>query len=260
MSTDCLIPLGTGSRNDNLELKYCLRSIEKHLKGAGNVFLVGECPEFVNKSSLIHIPFEESSDNKHRAHNIYSKIMAGINYVNVKYGFVTIEEEILFLVKQISDNFLFMNDDHFLLTDYQASEFPYYRRGLIETHRQGNEAQRIQMENTVAVLKDNLINNPVDFDVHTPILYNKQAFIKLFGAESFWPDYGYGIKSMYCNFNRIEGEEIEDLKFSEPLLKDTILEVLKGRQMFSTGDKVFRSGGMKEVLEELYSTKSKYEL
>lgn len=239
MSCDILIPLGNGSRYDNMELRYCLRSIEKHLKGIGYIYLVGEYPYFVQ--NCYHIPCDESHDSKHRAHNIYSKIIKGCE------------------LEELTDNFLFMNDDHNLLTDYEASEFPYYHRGIIQTHRVGNEAQRIQMENTVKRIHGDVY----DFGVHCPILYNKERFRFVFkDCITEWPDYGYEIKSIYANsiIDTTNWVPCEDLKFSEPAMKESICRALEGRSFFSTGDKVFRSGGMKDVLDELYPNKSKYEL
>ncbi len=238
--TDILIPLGSGSRYNNIELMYCLRGIEKHLSGVGRIIIVGEKPWFLNYEKVIHIECEDSTDNKERAHNIYRKIMAGIENV-----------------PDLSNDFLFMNDDHFLLSDFDAVKFPYLHRGKIETHRIGNEAQRIQMENTVAVLSSNM--TLCDFDVHCPIVYNKEKFEEIFYTLQ-WPEYGYAIKTVYCNHNSIISKICEDLKFSEPLMKQSIYKVLEGREWFSIGDKCLKSGGMQEVLQELYPNKSKYEI
>lgn len=248
ITTDILIPLGLGSRNDNLEIRYCLRSIEKHLSGVGNIFIVGEKPDFLQ--NIIHIPCEESKDNKHRAHNIYSKIIAGITHVaHIEYDEVLLHEE-------LSDNFLFMNDDHFLLTDYVAGEFLYYHRGVIQTHRVPNEAQRIQMENTVAEFGKTLH----DFDIHCPIVYNKERFRMTFEGRE-WKDYGFGLKTAYCNVWYPPGVWCEDLKFTELAMRESIYRALEGRSWFSIGDTVLREGsGMKEVLQELYPNKSIYEI
>lgn len=249
--TDILIPLGTGSRHDNLELRYCLRSIEKHLKGVGNVFLVGEKPDWIQ--NVIHILAKDNPNNWNRARNIYDKIMAGINFSelwdNCHISGISDYEK-----KELSDNFLFMNDDHFLLQDYEAWEFPYYHRGTIRGMDYGNNGPQIkQMDNTERLFLQS-IN---DFDIHCPIIYNKAKFKKSFPEK--WPEHGYGIKSLYCAVNDIEGEEIDDLKFKEPLMKESIYQALEGRNWFSIGDKCLKSGAMKEVLETIYPDKSRYE-
>lgn len=252
--TDILIPLGKGSRHQDFELRMCLRSIEKHLKGVGNIFLVGEKPEWIQ--NIIHIPARDNPNNWNRARNIYDKIMAGISYIDdLKVDYVnTRKHEMQVSCICLSDNFLFMNDDHYLLTDYEAAEFPYYHRGTIRGIDYGNNRpQTMQMDNTERLFLQS-IN---DFDIHCPIIYNKEKFKKSFPEK--WPEHGYGIKSMYCALNEIEGEEIEDLKFKEPLMKESIYQALEGRDWFSIGDKCLKSGAMKEVLETIYPDKSRYE-
>lgn len=247
--TDILIPLGLGSRHDNLELRYCLRSIEKHLSGVGNIWLIGESPEWVQ--NCFHIVCLDNTSSWKRAENIYRKIMAGCNRPD------------------LSDDFLFINDDHYLITDYVAGEFPYYHRGIIDLNNfVSNQPQLKQYSNTLKAF-----GNPgdiLDFDVHSPILYNKRQFLETFHVlDSNWPEYGYAIKSQYIRKNMLffEGYELtksfiqcEDLKFTESLMKSTIYSVLEKRQWFSIGDKCLRSGEMKQVLQELYPHKSKYEL
>ena len=271
--TDILIPLGTGSRHDNLELRYCLRSIEKHLKGVGNIFLVGEKPDWVQ--NVIHIPAKDNPNNWNRARNIYDKIMAGINYSikvikdtdlyemsltesGVEAGYNISEDQII----ELSDNFLFMNDDHYLLTDYEAGEFPYYHRGefnLLELQKGGNMPQYKQTLNTIKFGFD----EGYDFDVHCPILFNKTFFKTIFGRiPERWPEHGILIKSYYANhcLDTSKWVPCEDLKFSQPLMKESIYQALEGRSWFSIGDKCLKSGAMKEVLETIYPDKSKYEL
>lgn len=238
-----LIPLNNGSRHNDIEIKFCLRSIAKYLSGVKNVIIIGEKPAFLNYEQITHISHEDDPDNKQRAHNIYRKIIAGIENVS-----------------DLTENFLFFNDDHFLLTNFEADKFPYLHRGEIQTHRIGNEPQRIQMENTVNHFPRNVLL--YDFDLHCPVVYNKQMFEEIFyGLE--WPEYGYGIKSMYCNsmVDHINwGRQCEDLKFKETFTKQFIYEALEGRDWFSTGDKCLKAGGMQQVLSELYNVKSRYEV
>lgn len=242
--TDILIPLGTGSKFDNIELRFCLRSVEKHLIGVGQIVIVGETLPWLR--NIIHISGPEKPGVHFRSENIYRKIIAGCS------------------LRELSDNFLFMNDDHFLLKDFEVSQFPYLHRGPIIPHRIGNEAQERQMSNTVSLLKKLRAETGInldfkDFDIHCPILYNKEGFIYTF-YNTDWPEYGYGIKSVYGNGNFIDGQYCEDLKISQPLDKKTIYKNLEGRDWFSIDDKTLRSGGMQEVLQELYPDKSKYEI
>src|SRR4051812_48140009 len=107
--TDIVIPLNNRSYQKNIELRYCLRSIEKHLSGVGNVFIVGHMPEWV--TNVIYIPFEEDPRNRFRDRNIMLKVSEACKD------------------SRVSDDFLMIHDDHFLLAGYDAGAFPYYHMG-----------------------------------------------------------------------------------------------------------------------------------
>jgi hypothetical protein len=269
MKTDILIPLGKGSRYNNIELKYCLRSVEKYLTGVGNIFIVGELPDFINPETVIHIPLKDNPNNWERAHNIYRKIMAGINYkgvVGIQFtqdneDFVNDEVTCHVDTIELSDNFLFMNDDHFLLTDYRACEFPYYHRGPIDLEMmKNNRPQFMQYQNTKEFLSGYETEYFLDFGIHCPIVYNKSHFESIFYGVP-WTEHGFEIKSCYSNILDLEYVEIEDLKFKEPVfMKESIYQALEGRPWFSIGDRVLKNGVMQQVLNELYPNPSKYEL
>lgn len=248
--TDILIPLGKGSRHQDIELRYCLRSIEKHLSGVGNVWIVGELPAWVK--GVVHVPFQDNTNNWNRARNIYSKIIAGIQ-AEIKGEWI---DNYGWPITKLSDNFLFMNDDHYLLQDYNAAEFPYYHRGVADLRNmQHNPPQLSQYGRTACSLGSRFL----DFGVHCPIVYNKQVFKDTFKNE-VWREHGFEIKSMYGNRICTSGVYMDDLKFSQPALPETIYRLLEDRPWFSVGDRALKGGGMLQVLSELYPNKSKYEL
>src|SRR5690349_20419873 len=109
MAIDVVYPLGKGSRWKNNEIKYSLRSVEKHLQNYGKVFVIGEKPNFL--ANVNHIPAED----KHPIpdSNIFEKLKTACE------------------TKEISDTFLFFNDDHYLLEDFDAEKFPYFYHGTM---------------------------------------------------------------------------------------------------------------------------------
>jgi hypothetical protein len=232
MPTDIIIPYNDRSTQKHLELHMCLRSIEKHLNGVGNIFIIGHMPEgFIN---LIHIPCEDDPRNRFRDRNICSKIIAACKD------------------RRVSDNFLMVHDDHFMLEDFEASEFPYYQCGPL-VPGQGQYAHT--KENTISVLGE--CNN---YDTHSPILFNKEKFMRSVALADWSKWYGYCLKTLYCVLNGIEGEYYEDMKIRLPLKYEQIIEQISGRKWFSIGDRCFVDNGMKKVLEDLYSKPSKYEI
>lgn len=234
MLTDVVIPLGNRSTQKNTELKFALRSIDKHLSGAGKVFIVGYRPEWV--TGVIHIPFTEDPRNRYRDRNIMLKMSEACKDTRV------------------SDNFLMVHDDHFLLADYEATAFPYYHTGpMNEGCGQYGETK----QNTKSLLSfTESFNN---YDCHCPILFNKQLFMRSVALADWSKWYGYCLKTLYCVMNGIEGEHMDDIKIRMPLKADAIMQQIAGRNWFSVGDRCFQPSGMMEVLNELYPNKGKYE-
>jgi hypothetical protein len=233
--TDICIPLNNRSTQCNLELRYCLRSIQEHLKGVSNVFLIGHKPDWVQ--NVIRMPAEEDPRNRFRDRNIMNKML------------IACKDE------RVSKDFLMVHDDHFLLADYEAGAFPYYHCG----HMVPNVGQYAETkQNTISLFcgRDEVINN---YDTHCPILFNKERFMRTVPMPDWNRWYGYCLKTLYCITNGITGEYMDDIKIRMPLSAAEITQQLKGRKWFSIGDRCFTEGGMVDVLEELYPEPSKYE-
>jgi hypothetical protein len=231
---DVVIPLGTRSTQKNRELIYCLRSVEKHLCGVGNVFIVGECPEWLQ--NVTHIPYSEDPRNRYRDRNIMMKMAAAC------------------MDERVSDNFLMVHDDHFLLADYDASAFPYYHMGPMND---GHGLYGETKQNTKSLLHFQPEFN--NYDCHCPIVFNKQLFMRSVALADWSKMYGYCMKTLYCVMNGMKGEYTTDIKIRLPLNKAAIMNEIEGRRWFSIGDRCFAPGGMWDVLNMLYPNKSKYE-
>jgi hypothetical protein len=235
MSTSIVIPLGHGSRHGDTELRYCLRSVEQYLTGYGEVFIIGRKPNWLK--NVIHIPFDEgfAPQGHEKERNIFNKIMVACND------------------ERVSDDFLFMNDDHFLRSPYEADKFPFYYEG------------RLSGKMTVTDYKHTLYNtikaidgmNVVYTDVHCPILYNKDRF-KALAAYDWSIRFGYCIKTLYCRKQGGHFTPLPDIKIDGKYSAEQIIQVINGRPWFSIGDKAFE-GDIIQVLQDLYPNKSKFE-
>jgi hypothetical protein len=228
---DIVIPHNHRSTQKHLELRMCLRSIEKHLTNVRNVVIVGYLPEFV--TGVTHIPFDEDPRNRFRDRNIAYKVNEAFKH------------------RQVSDDILMVHDDHFLLDDYDAGAFPYYHCGPMVPNV-GQYAHT--KENTICVVGET--NN---YDTHCPIVFNRQKFQDTVMNADWSKWYGYCLKTLYCSLNGIEGEYYEDIKIRLPLTYPEIIEQISGRKWFSIGDRCFVKNGMKQVLQDLFTVKSKYE-
>ena len=228
---DIIFPLGLGSLHNDIELRFSLRSIQKHLTGYSKIYIIGHCPSWIQ--NIIHLPAADKSYTENKESNIFNKILIACNHPS------------------ISNNFLFFNDDHFILKNMDASQFPYFHKGLMTTSgRQPHEPYYKTLDNTIRLFP--ATNN---FDVHCPIIYNKQAFASM---QLPFPPYGYCIKTLYCNHQKIKGELCEDLKITKTLNQQQIAEVIQNRIFFSIGNSAF-AGEILKTLHTLYPQKSIYE-
>lgn len=229
---DCVIPLGSRSYKNYTELRFCLRGIEKHLKGYNNVFIIGALPDWIK--NVTNIPAEDDARNRFRDRNIVNKITAACKDARV------------------SENILVVHDDHFLLEDIEAKAIPYVHHGPINI---AGGQYGYTKQNTIGIL-----GNINDHDSHCPILFNKKKFLNTIPTVDWTKWYGYLVKTLYCVMNGIEAEYYPDLKIRWVEYVSEIKQDIEGRKWFSIGDRCFDNGVVMEVLEELFPAKSKYEI
>lgn len=226
MGLDIIIPLGGGSTWNDNELRYCLRGIEMYLPH-GKVWIVGRKPNWLTNVEFIE--FSQSDKYNFASYNIAHKVMK-----------VPIDGE-----------FMFFNDDHFLLKPFNTNTYHY--KGLLIENKNRSVYQNL-IKNTYELLG----KDAKDFDTHCPIKYNMTAFRYIMNNLDWTKPFGFGIKSVYCNRMRIEGEYYPDLKLSEPTTIENIKFKIKDRDYFSIGNGVINRSFI-QFMEELYPIKSKYE-
>lgn len=240
--TDIVYVLGTGSKYNNLELRYSLRSVDTFIHNHHSLHIVGECPDFIDKRTINHIPAKDHSRHFHwRERNIMEKI------------------KVACLSDDVSSNFLFFNDDHFLLRWVQdIARYPYYYHGEIALqHVHVENTYYKTRNNTIKLLKRLGVPNR-NFDIHFPIVYNKKLFMESVASQDWLQPYGYTIKSVYCNVLGIEGVDHPDCKVNRPLTIEDARAYVANRELFSVGDQAL-VGGVPQVLNELFPEPSFYE-
>lgn len=232
-----VIPLGTGSKNKDIELRYTLRGIRQHLLNYKDIYIVGECPKWL--TNVIHLPYlEYEIGAKHKETNIFNKL--------------------LYACKFIDDNrFMYMNDDHFLISELNADNMsPYYNmtlEQLLSKRRERDPYYKV-IQNTIDLIGDDKFN----YDIHCPMIMYHDALMSL---KNIWKaDYGYLLKTLhrYATPDFVDGWQCEDLKFRDAARYEDIVGRLKSRWFFSVADAAMDSE-MLRVLDQLYPSKSIYE-
>lgn len=209
------------SQNDYTELRYSLRSLEKHLPKS-EVIIVGDTiPEWITGVTQIHV--KDIPGRKQLT--IRKKILSALEY---------------------SKEIFFLNDDYFFLQDIDPGNFPYYYFGNI---RESGESGARPLREQLATKGKNIKH----FDIHCPIIYERDKFraLEVFTSDCL-------IKSMYSNFHDIEGVPMPDTKINSQHSTHGIKERIKNKIVFSTGPGGLKFA--LPVLQEFFPHKSRFEL
>ena len=227
---DILYILGNGSVHDNMEIRLSLRTVEKYAKNLDRVFIVGDCPSWIQ--NVVHIPQE---DRYYFAQNHYLKV-----YTACK--------------SDISDNFLLMNDDFYMTKPFNVERYPYYVRGPLVRNKQANHLYKKVINKTYDYLVNIGCNNPLNYSVHSPIIYNKQNIIdmKEIAESVLHKTVGYSIRNLYGNFFVKHGIEVHDPKMHED--SEELIQTQTG--CVSSSDKCDK---LLKTLDKMFHVKSKYE-
>ena len=182
---DVLYYIGNGSRHQNRELRYSLRSLEKHCKDVDNVWIVGNHPPFISGVKYYWI-----EDSGQWWQNAFYKTKAAIE-------------------AGISDDFLLMNDDFYMLADFTAAKYPHFHRGDIKDTPQTPYQQAIL--NTRRILEG--MGKPFKhYGVHCPMRINGKKYLEL---ERFYTGDFYGVPvSARCLYGNLycKGKQVSDCK------------------------------------------------
>lgn len=219
----------------NEELRYSLRSLVNlpHNK----VFIIGDCPEFINEEKVYYIP-----NNK----------------LNSRYETTTNHLKFACNCNELSNNFILMNDDFFILNPINEQDLNL-NRGLLKNqvsfyhknHRPLTNYDRL-VENSFKELKNQGFENPISYELHTPMILNKNNFLSILpklNNESLH----CCKRSVYGNYFIKNSNTIKDVK----ILNNTIFNPKEERNLLSCSESCWEK--IKPYIKEKFNEKCLYE-
>ena len=239
---DILYVVGTGSKWNNNELRYSLRSIDKNGVNVGRIFIATETlPKFINPEAVTHVCIRDLGKIKHR--NIMDKIECVMNY------------------SDIADDFLLSSDDHFYLRETDFDRYPLYHKGEIQ-ERDENAEYWLSMRDTKHLLQQHGLTtystNPhCNTHFNRPMFMEHSALIK----EGKQLRYGAEVNCLMGNLMIAAGVEpvkYEDIKIKSFKDRKDLLRQLGDTHCFSIYDSALNCG-IKEYLREMFPNKSRWE-
>lgn len=214
---------------DNEELRYSIRSVVEHCT-FDNIWVVGGKPDW------------------------YSGNYVDVENVGGKFENITNCYKAISNIGAISDEFVLMNDDFFIMTD--IGRMPIFHGGpiidkidryaIVSGH---NKYTRILLSAYKKLIKMG-IKDPLDYDIHTPIVIDKTKI------DSFI-DLSLAPRSVYGNMYSIGGINSGDVKIYSPKRKHFETESMDNSHFISTEDDSFNE--ILPMLEQKFPNKTIYE-
>lgn len=194
---DLVYVLGTGSKWNNNEIRFSLRSVSKNLKNAGKIFIVGEFPDFLQ--NCIHVPCADVFDPAINADG------------NMTHKLLTVCRR-----DDLSGDFLFMNDDFIINQPMIASEISWLHKGDFRDRTEKfwkAQFYRFRLRRTFDVLAERGLPT-IQYDYHAPMLMNKYKFPEVMAQFNFQEDIGYTFRSLYGNVLQLPATSIDGEKIT----------------------------------------------
>lgn len=218
----------------NTELAYSLRSVVENLPYR-KIWIFGGKPYNIEPDEFVKI--EQVGNSKwDKVKNMYRVLCENEN---------------------VSENFVLMNDDFFIMKKIDGIE-PMYRCSLkahIDTIRRlysvrtGNYS--FQLENAYKTLKKAGIDEPLSYELHIPMIMNKKKLLDLlnrFGNV-------HGTRTLYGNYYHIGGKKMNDVK-----VFDGKLDFDKESVFLSSDDGIwYKQNELRKYIEDKFRKPSKYE-
>jgi hypothetical protein len=227
---DCVYICRAG---DNEELRYSLRSVNENYP-CENIWVVGGRPSWYS-GNYLRMP---ASSSKYQ--NARMNLKALIQY------------------KGISDNFVLMNDDFYVLEKIEKPE--QYHGGplakkveeYVKVHPH-SQYTRLLFNTLKGIRRRYGIQDPLDYELHLPMEMHKEGLTEAMQTGFLW-------RSVFGNVYGVGGTYTEDVKVYR---KNAVPEELREYASFkvpylSTSDKSFQAVHS-ELLEQKFSTPSPFE-
>ena len=233
---DIIIPLGTGSKNNDDELRLLLRSIEKNGIGYRKIIVVAsKIPSWLR--NVVTLQMDDTlSHNKDG--NIIRKVLFALTSVS-----------------DITQEFAWSADDCVLLKEFDFSTVPpiYNARSKDKFPADGSIWQR-RIRRTFEFFADRNLPLKHNFESHVPQRFPCRKLLRAMRSVDYQSGIGYGINTLFHGLLGIAGG-FEQKHFKVTCESDKVPELNK--ILLGYNDKGFAA--LKAELFKMFPDKSKYE-
>lgn len=237
------------------ELRYSIRSLVKHYSNLDNIYVVGYKPGWLKNVTFIPMkdiymkqPAAYTRDGKgrHVPGNIISKVIRGC-------------------LSDISDDFILMADDYFIIKDVDDTilrKVPTHGDySNFKKYKKGNNFSMV-LKNTIRWLKENGYSC-YNCESHCPYVLNKLEYPQIMIQVPYVERHGFVLTTIYFNVlgnnNYVHaGKMVKYLRAGRP--KEEIYEGLSTRYYMNVSGKGRLNLSMKKMIIGMFPEKTKYEI
>jgi len=234
---DVVIPLGNGSKFDNLELRLALRSIAINLPNINQIWIMTEyAPTWLINVNVVKSP-DLYTNNKDA--NLFTKVLQACD------------------TSDVAEHFLFWSDDQAILKPVNLNKWPVVINSRGPDKFTNNSTWPKRMQNTFKYLANKGHNLTYNFDSHVPQMFSKTLFKSLIEKTPFKILPGFCINTLY--FGLQDGlKVVEQTKYKSCFEGKQINPVLGNTYFAGYNDQAFISG-VREILLAKFPNPCKYE-
>jgi hypothetical protein len=219
----------------NEELRYSIRSVIQNFPDP-NIWVVGGKPRWYI-GQHIEVP------------------QTGTKYENAYKNIATVLES-----DQIKSNFVLMNDDFFIIKP--MTEIPTYHGTFlinkVKTYERlfPRSTYTYKLRNTYETIKGLLSVEPMDYELHMPMIFNKSKLAAIFNKSNTDTLY----RSLYGNYYSIGGIEKPDVKiYTRGYMKQRTYRITDDTTFISSDDHSFKFK-VRHIVKKQLATRSYLEL
>jgi hypothetical protein len=219
---DILLPLGPGSRNNNVELRMAIRSIEQHARRLRRIVVVGAIPDWLRETDRV-FPVRRDEFRANKASRISLKVRWAFEHLD------------------LTDTVAFWNDDYLLNRNADLRTIKDTYHGNLRHPHASTPWQRL-LEHTGATLAAGGLPTR-HYDIHVPILLRRDLFLSLadWWERSRRERPGLVMKSIYGNHHCHATGVVSPDKKLGATWRDRIDSVSR-LWLFSYGDDALKTG------------------
>jgi hypothetical protein len=210
---------------ENEELRYSIRSAVKNLPH-DNLWVVGKKPDWYSGNFINVDKFGDSYDKVREALKVASN------------------------TEEISEEFILMNDDFFIVKPVSEVEHFYIGtlKDRIESRRSGGYSRLLQK--THKDLSDRKYKDPLDYELHIPMRMTKTGVARIIEMPGLW-------RSSFGNVFAVGGTQRNDVKLYTHEDWESRTD-LHDSEYLSTNDKSFPQMH-KKIFKDMFPEPSVYE-